>query len=401
MDLAFGPEYDAFRAEVKAFLAEVWPPKGADAGKSEAQQQKAFIEQAVARGYMYRSFPKKWGGSEQLYDPIRESILSEELDAVDAPWRLGSQGVGMIVPTLLEVGADWQREKFIAPTLVGDFVWCQGYSEPGAGSDLANVRSTARLEGDEWVINGHKVWTSDAKGANYMFGMFRTEPDAPKHAGISYLLLEMDQPGIDVRPLRQITGATHFYEVFFDDVRTPKDWIVGERGQGWQVARVNLKHERNLGGGSHSRRGLNDLLKLARRATVNGRPALQDSGVRQRLAEIECTVRCVETSHMRQLSAIANDEEADVMDAQMVTKLYTTDLRERIVRLAYDLIDEGGLVEPIDEGYGAKLSGTDEGWVDQFLFALAGPIAAGSSNIQRNIIGERILGLPRDLRSPQ
>ena len=399
MDLEYGPRYESFRAEVRAELAQFWPPRGDEAKLPRAEQRKRFIARAIERGFMYRRIPKRYGGSERPLELLEETILAEELDAAGAPWHLGSQGVGMIVPTLLEVGADWQREKFIPPTLSGEFVWCQGYSEPGAGSDLASLRSTARLEGDQWVIHGHKIWTSDAHDANYMFGMFRTEPDAPKHAGISYLLLEMDQPGIEVRPLRQIDGAAHFNEVFFDGARTRADWIVGKRGQGWQVARVNLKYERNLGGGTHMRRKLRALVELAQRTRIDGRPAVQDSAVRQRLAELDCYVRCVETMFMRQLSASARGEEAKAALPALINKLYNTDVRERMVRLGYDLLGSDGLLAPLPEDM-LTMAGTDTntGWVDQYMFALAGAIAAGSSNIQRNIIAERGLRLPRDAR---
>jgi alkylation response protein AidB-like acyl-CoA dehydrogenase len=399
MDLEYGPRYEKFRAEVRASLGEIWPPRGEEAKLPRKQQQKRFIERATQRGFMYRRIPKRFGGSERPLDLLEETILSEELEASGAPWHLLSQSVGMLVPTLLEVGADWQREKFIPPTLIGEYVWCQGYSEPGAGSDLASLRSSARLEGDQWVIHGHKIWTSDAHDATHMFGMFRTEPDAPKHAGISYLLLEMDQPGIEVRPLRQLDGAAHFNEVFFDGARTRADWIVGKRGQGWQVARVNLKYERNLSGGTQMRRKFRELVELARRSSTGGQPALQNPAVRQRLAELDCYVRCIETMHMRQLSAGARGEEAKTALPALISKLYGTDVRERMVRLAYDLLGSDGLLAPSAEDI-KVLAGTDTntGWVDQYLFALAGAIAAGSSNIQRNIIAERGLGMPRDPR---
>jgi len=403
MDLQYGPEFDAFRAEVQAFLASAWPDSRRAAAETEgitAQDQRAFVAAALAQNYMYRSIPKRYGGSEQPFDALRETIIAEEFNAAGAPWRLGAQGVGMIVPTLLEAGTEWQREKFIPDTLRGDYVWCQGYSEPGAGSDLAALRSTARLEGDEWVINGHKIWTSDAAEANYMFGMFRTETDAPKHAGISYLMMEMDPKRMDVRPLRQITGATHFYEVFFDDVRTPADWIVGERGQGWQIARINLKHERNFGGGGIPRSRFESLVALARETRIDGRPAIEHHDVRQRLAELEGRIRCCETLTLRQLSATANDEEADVALGTLCNKLYNTDLGEDLVQLGYDLIGDGGLEAPEDQSWSSIGGGGPSGdWVDRFLFQLCGAIAAGSSNIQRNVIGERGLGLPRDLRS--
>ena len=395
MDLRYGEEYEAFRQEVLAFLADTWPESAG--GSDEDAAVRGFVAAAVERGYLYRSIPRRYGGSEQPFDPLRESIIAEAFDGSGAPWRLGTQGVGMLVPTLLEVGEEWQRERFISPTLRGEYTWCQGYSEPGAGSDLASLRSTARLEGDRWTLDGHKVWTSDADHANYMFAMFRTEPEATKHAGITYLLLEMDQPGIEVRPLRQITGATHFFEVFFDGASTPADWVVGGRGNGWQVARVNLKHERNLGGGQNMRRRFRQLLDLARTATLHGRPAIEDPVVRDRLAALECEVRCIETMSLRALSASARGEEAEVALPLLVTKLVGSQLMDRIACCGYDLIGDEGLMAPQISGWSHLKSGIGEAdWVDQYLFVLAGRIAAGSSNIQRNVIGERALGLPRD-----
>src|SRR5262245_32309352 len=398
MDLASGPEYAAFRAEALAFLASAWPParRGAPV---DAEGRRRFLDAAVAGGYLYRHVPRRWGGSEQPFDPFREAIVAELFDAAGAPWRLGPQGVGMIVPTLLEVGADWQRERFIRPTLRGGRVGGQGYSEPGAGSDLASLRSTARLEGDHWVIDGHKIWTSDADHADLMFGLFRTEPGAERHAGISYLLLEMRQPGVEVRPLRQITGETHFHEVFLSGARAPADWIVGARGRGWEVTRVNLRHERNLGGGQRMRSRFEALVALARRSRIGGHPALEDPIVRDRLAEILGYVRCSETMTLRQLSAAAHGEGAEVALAALVNKLYGTELGERIAQLGYELLGTEGLLAPTGSSWGQITGGGAEiDWVDHFLFELASRIAAGSSNIQRNVIGERGLGLPRDLR---
>ncbi len=392
MDLSFGKEYEQFRAEVEDFLAEL--PRDLD--------RRAFLEAATARGYLYRSIPRRFGGSEQPFDPIRESIVAECFDASPFEWRLAPQSTGMLVPTLLEAGADWQRARFIPPTLLGDMVWCQGYSEPGAGSDLASLRSTARLEGDSWVLNGQKIWTSDADAAGYMFGLFRSEPDADRHAGISYLLLEMDQPGIDVRPLRQITGATHFFEVFFDDAHTPADWIVGGRGEGWRVTRANLKYERNLGGGPRLRQRFNALVALARATPRKQRAAIEDPRIRDRLADLAGEVRSAETMTLRQLSAAARGEDASVALPLLVNKLYGTEVGEKMAQLAFDLIGEAGLLAPTRSTWDTvSTAAQDTDWVDLYLFELASGIAAGSSNIQRNLIGERGLGLPRDLRADE
>ena len=207
MDLRLGERYEAFRSEVRAFLREHWPLRGADAQLPPEQQEKLFRECALARGYVYRSFPRVYGGSEQAPDALEDMILDQEFRAAGAPRDIRGIGPAMLAPTLLDCGSEEQRLRFIPPTLRGDLRWCQGYSEPGAGSDLAALSSRAVLDGDSWRIDGHKIWTSEAQSADYMFGLFRTEPLAPKHAGISYLLVDMRSKGIEVRPLRQMTGG--------------------------------------------------------------------------------------------------------------------------------------------------------------------------------------------------
>ena len=186
-----------------------------------------FRQTATERGYLYRGVPRRLGGSEQVADVIKAHVIVEEFGRARAPREVPGNGVNNLLPTLLEKGSDWQQNMFIPKTLTGDYLWCQGYSEPGAGSDLASLTTSARLDGDEWVINGQKIWTSFARDAAYMYALVRTEPDQPRHLGLSYLLIDMRADGLDVRPLRQITGEMHFNEVFFDDVRTPANWIVG------------------------------------------------------------------------------------------------------------------------------------------------------------------------------
>ncbi len=199
---------------------------------------------AVDAGYLYRAVPKRYGGSEQPVDVIRARVIREEFALCKAPTEVPGNGTNMLVPTLLECGTEDQKQRFIRPTLEGNFVWGQGYSELNAGSDLASVRTRAELVGNEWVINGHKIWTSQGGQATHMFALVRTEPGAGKHEGISYLLVDLDQPGVVRRPIRQLTGEAGFFEFFFDDVRTPADWLVGEGGKGWIVSRTTLAHER-------------------------------------------------------------------------------------------------------------------------------------------------------------
>ena len=241
MDLSYGEEYEAFRKEVQAFLADHWPPKGKAADLPQNEQVDHFREAAIAAGYLAPAKPRKYGGSEQAPDALKASVIGEEFRKRKAPMDPLGLGVGLLVPTLLEKGTEWQKEKFVRATMHGHIRWCQGYSEPGSGSDLASLQTRGELVGDEWVINGQKIWTSGAQFADYCFCLVRTEPEESKHAGISYLLIDMHQPGVEVRPLRQMTGHSGFNEVFFTDARTPKDWIVGERGEGWIVS-LSLIH---------------------------------------------------------------------------------------------------------------------------------------------------------------
>ena len=401
MDLSFGPEYDSFRAELRRFL-EGWPLTGEEAKRTPAEQEQIFRRRGIEHGYVYRNIPTEYGGSGRPHDPIADQIIAEEYARTGAPGNKLDQGPGMLAPTLLEFGTEAQKKHFIPPTLEGSIQWCQGYSEPGSGSDLASIQTSARLDGDHWVINGQKIWTSNAVHADYMFGLFRTEPEASKHAGISYLIVDMKAPGIDVRPLKQMTGSMEFNEVFFDDVRTPAENIIGARGEGWAVSRATLKHERNLIG-SPKLMGEQFALLIARaRATLrNGRPAIEDPGIRDRIAEIEGYVRAVETTNLRMLSATVHGEELKAMLPMMMIKLYSTDVMQLIAKASYDLIGGDGLLEPHEERDGIySTSGTVSGVVHNYMFSLGPAIAGGASNIQRNIIGERGLGLPRDPRPP-
>jgi alkylation response protein AidB-like acyl-CoA dehydrogenase len=278
--------------------------------------------------------------------------------------------------------------------------WCQGYSEPGSGSDLASLQASAVLDGNSWVINGQKIWTSSAREADWMFGLFRTEPDAGKHAGISYLLVDMKADGVDVRPLKQMTGSLEFNEVFFDDVCTPAENIIGARGEGWKISRATLVHERNLIGNPRMMtEQFDQLLELARSVRRGGRPAIEDPRVRERLAEIECFVRCVETTNLRMLSASIHGEELKAMLPMLMIKLYSTDVTQMIATTAWDLLGGDGLVEG-DASEWYSRDGTSAAFVNNYMFSLGPAIAGGASNIQRNIIAERGLGLPRDLRPP-
>ncbi len=403
MDLRYDEEHERFRGEVREFL-KGWPLQDDEAALSETEQIELFRSRAIERGYVYRDIPAEYGGGGQEPDVLKDHIVREEFSRAGAPGSSYLQGPAMLAPTLIEFGSEAQRRRFVPPTLREEIRWCQGYSEPGSGSDLASLQCSAVLEGGEsdgeWVINGQKIWTSNAQEADWLFGLFRTEPDATKHKGISYLLVPLDQPGIEIRPLRQMTGGEDFNEVFFENARTAADCIVGQRGQGWQVSRATLKHERNLIANPNlMREHFDDLVELARRVLRNGRPAIEDPGVRQRLAEIECHVRTNETSNLRQLSAAHRGEELKCMLPMMMNKLYSTDSMQRLMKLAYELLGSDGLLAPREADLAGYARGEGPtGWVEQWIFSLGPAIAGGATNIQLNIIGERGYGLPRDLR---
>jgi len=400
MDLSYSAEYEAFRAQVRAFLDEHWTAADrAGQGGSEvligriARPEARVTEfriRATEAGYLYRNIPRQWGGGEQPFDPLRSAIIREEFKRAKAPREMVGQGPSMLVFTLLEHGTEEQKRRFIRSTLHGEVLWCQGYSEPGAGSDLASLRTRAELDGDEWVINGQKIWTSNAQDADWMFALVRSEPDAPKHDGISYLLIDMKTPGLTVRPLRQMTGESDFNEVFFDNVRVPRTSIVGERGKGWIVSRSTLKYERALIGDTDiSRRTLDGLVMLARAIDRRGKPAIEDPVLRGRLVEAETKLVAAEFHAMRLLTMQARGEETGL--AVMVPKLYTTQLSYELARLAMDICGDGAALAPGEPE--APAMGM---FVHAYLWSLGILIAGGTANIQRNIIAERGLGMPRD-----
>ncbi len=393
MDLSYSQEHEDFRQDVRGFLADNWPLEGAEAELPRQEQDARFRERAIERGYLARPIPRKYGGSEQTPEVLKGTIIREEFGRAGAPRDPGVHHA-QIVPTLLTHASEWQKKRLIPPTLRGRLLWCQGYSEPGSGSDLASVQTRAERVGDEWVINGQKIWTSDAHEAEMMYLLCRTDPDAPKHAGMSYLLLRMDQPGVNVRPLEQMDGGAHFSEVFFDDARTPADHIVGKRGEGWIVSRSTLHAERNVVGNvTLVRRHLDSLLRLARDTVRDGRHAIADPLVRQRLVELDGYVTAQEYSAYRQLTCDARGENPG--PGVMMNKLVATNIAQLAARIGLDLIGEKGLSAPIGGRFGAAPE-TGAGWVARYMAARSTAIAGGTSNIQRNIIGERGLGLPRD-----
>ncbi len=397
MDLSYGAAAEAFRAEVSAFLSLHWPPPSDLRGADLKAFVRTFRALATGEGYLYRTIPKRYGGSEQPVDVIKAQVIREEFQRARAPMEVGGNGMNMTVPTLLEKGTEEQKELFIRKTVEGDYIWGQGYSEPGSGSDLASVRTKGELsaDGTKWIINGQKIWTSQGMQSTHMFMLVRTEPDAPKHDGITYLLIDLDQPGVTRRPIRQMTGeeGDHtFCEFFFDNAETPVSWQVGDRGQGWYVSRTTLKHERaSIGGADGLGKQFAKLVDLAEEVGRIGDPIVRD-----KLAQIEGAVLAHRYSSYRIFSCAAAGE--DPGPVALMMKLLLTEIGHEMALLAQELIGEHAFIEPAGAGgRGNRGPRGPEKWLDQIMGSLGNSIAGGASNIQRNIIGERGLGLPRDL----
>ncbi|HEY8155306.1 MAG TPA: acyl-CoA dehydrogenase family protein [Myxococcota bacterium] len=394
MDLSYGPEYAAFRDEVRAFLREHGEraPKGAGgvaagrAGEALLAWQKLLIE----HGYAARTIPKQYGGHGGDADILKRVIIDEEFNAAGVSRGIGGQGPEMLVPTLLEHGSEAQKQRWIGPTIRGETVWCQGYSEPGAGSDLANVQTRAVEDGGDFLISGQKIWTTTAHLSDMMFGLIRTEPGASKHAGLSYLLIPMDTPGIQVRPLATMTGEAEFNEVFFDQARVPQASVVGKRGEGWKIANTTLFHERNmLASSAVLDGGLRSLVKLMQRETSNGVRAIDSPVLRDRLGRLEGRVLAMKYHGMRMLTARLAGKHPGV--AALVTKLAGCELSHQLNALALDAMGELGAL------YEGSAHERDHGrWQSGYMFTLGLIIGGGTAQIQKNIISERGLGMPRE-----
>ena len=405
MNLDFGNEYDKFRAEVTDFCSK---HKGVQLtgnlfGRYEtikrsrssnsdgetmplAEWQKLLIE----NGYFARNIPKQYGGYGGDLDIVKNVIINTEFSKAGIPSGTGGQGIDFLVPTLLEMGTEEQRQQYIKPALHLETIWCQGYSEPNAGSDLASLQTKGVLDGDEWVINGQKIWTSTAKYSQMMFCLVRTEPDEPKHKGISYLLIPMDAPGIEIRPLVDMTLDAGFNEVFFTDVRIPATNIVGKRGEGWLVANKTLVHERgSLGDPDKMITRLNLLIALMKNETMNGERVIDHPVFRDRLMKIQGKTLALKAHGLRLLSANLNTSQ-NVDLGIMIVKLFGTEMRYELEALAIDVMGELGTL--YEESPHIRDAGS---WQYAFMYYLGLIIGGGTSQIQKNIISERGLGMPK------
>jgi alkylation response protein AidB-like acyl-CoA dehydrogenase len=387
MDLSYGPEYEEFRREVRAFLdshredAPSSSLRSAEAAPQLLRWQALLVE----RGYVARTVPRDYGGFGAKPDLLSTIIIEEEFQRARVALGIENQGISMFVPTLLQYGSEEQKRLYVGPTIRGELIWCQGYSEPGAGSDLASLTTSAVLEGDEFVVNGQKIWTSTAKEAQMMFALVRTEPDAPKHAGISYLLIDMKSAGLEIRPLKTMTGASSFNEVFFDDLRVPKSNLVGKRGQGWEVGTTTLFHERNMLGRSHQTENMLTACADVLRDTGAG----DDAAFRDRFARLEARVLAMKYHGLRLLTDGLKGRRPGA--AALITKLNGCQLNHDICALAIDALGAHGVLKR-----GSKHVRDEGMWQGQYMFTLGLIIGGGTAEIQKNIVAERGLGMPRE-----
>jgi len=386
MDLTLTPEMAAFRDEVRAFLEA----HRAEYESGQPKNARDWQAKLIDAGYAARTIPKAYGGYGAEPDVLKARIIAEAFIAANAPRGMAGQGISMLVPTLLEVGSEEQKRRWIAPTLRGEIIWCQGYSEPGAGSDLASLQTKAVEDGDDFVISGSKIWTSTAHLAQMMFCLVRTEPQAAKHEGISYVLIPMDTPGIEVRPLKTMTGQAEFNEVFFTDVRVPQANVVGGRGRGWFVANTTLRHERGmLGDPNATEARLGQLIELMKTESVGGERIIDNPIFRDRLMQLQARVYSMKFNGLRLLTSAVTGESTGL--AGLVVKLQGCELNHQIAALAIDALGELGIL--YHDGPHLRAKGN---WQRSYMFDLGLIIGGGTAQIQKNIISERGLGLPRE-----
>ena len=397
MDFEFSAEEEAYRRKVRTWLGENipgWWRDRADRERDEIVTEGLFERlrdwhrKLFDAGYVGVTWPKEYGG--QARSQVENAILQEELVLCDAPTPVNGLGIGLCGPALIHHGTPEQKKRFLRPMLRADEIWCQGYSEPNAGSDLASLQTRAELQGDQWVVNGQKIWTSQAQVADWTFCLVRTDPDAVKHGGIGFLLIDMKSEGIEVAPLVQITRNRNFSQVFFKDVRVPVENMLGQPTEGWRVANTVLGYERGantLSRYATFRRRFEDLSELARQTRRSGGSASDDPRVRQSLSQLAIDIQVLRLNSLRQLTALARGEKPGPESS--LQKLYWSELDQRLSRLGAELCGPFGNLR---KGSARAERGR---WGHRELQSRAVTIFAGTSEIQRNIIAERVLGLPR------
>jgi hypothetical protein len=407
MDLTYPPEADTFREVIRLWLKENLPPGWGEPGNevtpaARAKFHEEWPKKLYEGGWICASWPKAYGG--KGLSLMESVVLNEEFARAGAPLRADFFGDTLVGPTILQWGSEEQKKEFLPKILSGQVSWCQGFSEPDAGSDLAGLKTRAVLDGNEWVITGQKVWTTQAQYADYIFLLARTDADAPKHAGISYLLVPMKQPGVEVRGIEQVDGSAEFNEVFFNEARCPADAVVGGVNNGWAVAMTTLGFERGTSATTSHRRFAKELDTIIAEARARGR--LEDPVVRQELAKAWSRVKIMEINGYRSLTAVLHDrKDGGVAALGATNKMFWSEHHRDSMKVAMDVL---GLDSQILTGTAAEAyvpgQGVRRGRASypvsplqaSFFFSRSETIWGGTAEIQRNIVGERVLGLPKE-----
>jgi alkylation response protein AidB-like acyl-CoA dehydrogenase len=390
VQLADTPAESEFRARARQWLeahAPEAPSIPAEPSDEDVKAWRSWSRTLAEAGYAGLTWPAEVGGPARSYAEL--NVWYEERARSGVPDHFGIIGLDMAAPTIMAWGAPSQKQRYLPSLLRADEIWCQGFSEPGSGSDLADARTSAVLEGDDWIVNGQKVWSSFSGHADWCLLLVRTDPSVAKHKGLSYLLVDMHSPGVEVRPLRQITGDPEFGEIFFTDVRVPRHSMLGQPGDGWAVAMTTLDHERGTHGvalAAELNADLRELTALLRRRDANGERPADNPFVRDRLTELWVDVQALRITNLRSLSELARSGKPG--PAGSIAKLRWSELNQRLATLATDVLGPDALrggAQGIDGGR----------WTYRRMRTRGNSIEAGTSEVLRNIIAERVIGLPR------
>jgi alkylation response protein AidB-like acyl-CoA dehydrogenase len=393
MDLNLSPEELRFRDEFCAWLHTNVPRDWSDWREKPIEESfpylRAWQRKLHEGGWVAVSWPKEYGGRSATL--TQQAIFWEEMARVEAPPMANALGLGLIGPTIIAYGTDAQKKRFIPKILSAEEIWCQGFSEPNAGSDLASLQTEARLDGDHYIVNGQKVWTSYGWVGNWCELVVRTDPNAPKHKGLTVLLIDMKSPGVEVRPLRQMTGESEFNEMFFREVRVPVENVLGQVNDGWNVAVSTLMHERgSYGARLHPlfKRNINRLIELSRQFKKNGHTAAQDPLTRQKLAQCYAEIEIMRLNQLRAFSRITTTGAPGPEGS--IQKIFWSELNQRLQQVAQEMFGSYGQLLSDDS------RSVDKGiWSYGYLRARGNTIEAGTSEVQRSIIGHFVLGLPK------
>jgi alkylation response protein AidB-like acyl-CoA dehydrogenase len=396
MDLNYSSEDRAFRDSTRRWLEANVPSEDL----KTLAERKAWHRKLYEAGYVGMLWPKEYGGWGAT--AMQQAIVQDEMARIQAPPAINGLGIGFIGPTIIVHGTESQKQRYLKKMLTAEEIWCQLYSEPNAGSDLAGLKTRAEDAGDAFIVNGQKIWTSSGPIADWGILLARTDPKVAKHKGISCVLLNMRQPGVEVRPLKQITGHSLFSEVFMTNARADKSDLIGNLNEGWAIAQTTLGFERggnSLGRVTRYAIAFNQLIRATKQLKRNGKPLIEDAAVRGKLGKLAAELEVQRYAGLRVLSALNKGDAPGA--ASSITKLSYTEFEKRYYEMALEILGPWGQMMTAREEFEEidTASGEAGTWATAFLWARAGTIYSGSSEIQKNIIGERVLGLPKEVRA--